>query len=48
MSDVAKKVKKFADEMSEAVSIGSLPDPKKIEQKTKERLKKLGEGIKGL
>lgn len=44
----AEKVKKFADEMSEAVSLDKLPNPKKIEQKAKERLKKLGEDIKKL
>jgi len=43
-----EKVEKFKDEMSEAVSIEKLPDPRKIEQKAKERLRKLGEGIKKL
>lgn len=48
MVDTAKKVKKFTDELSEAVSLDKLPDPKKIEQKAKDRLKKLGEDIEKL
>ncbi len=45
---VAEKVKKFANEMSEAVGIDKIPNPEKVDERAKEDLKKFKESIKKL